>query len=222
MDGDEGGEGTGAYTTFTGKAWSEWYPMSVGPGLSSISCPAADFCAGSSYLGVQTFDGLRWSSISQFPLVVSVSCSSAKFCMAVGTQAPFAYPVLYHGSSWVRESGTSLVGDPATVSCVGPTRCVELGYGVAIGAPNPEFVNTYNGTSWSRYSSFRLVGLEGMSCAGPSFCMALVGHGAYELADGSWKVSPLDDPSGVPQSISCATASFCITVDSKGRAFLYS
>ena len=91
-------ENLGGIATYNGSEWS--FPVVVDPGnyISSVSCPAANFCAAVDGLLPQGFNsgngsgelfvynGFTWSSPSSIDggaVIQSVSCATSGFCIAV-------------------------------------------------------------------------------------------------------------------------------------------
>ena len=222
--------GSGGYTIFNGTSWSSIVEINGGGGLDSVSCPTVDFCAAvGGYVGVQTFNGRTWSTPSHLSLPRggevdgnSVSCTSTQFSVAIGTFPPQTVPFIYNGAFWSNEKGILLPGDSEDVSCVTSSRCVLLGFGVNIGVPNPAFVSTYDGISWSEFLLVYIAQILWrrvlrrtvfLHVSGQRWCRVLRG--------GTWVASTLRETVGQLTAVSCVAVTFCIAVDTKGRAFTY-
>ncbi len=185
-------------------------------------------------------------------LIKGISCASSSFCIAVGyasatippggVAAPLAE--LWDGSSWSPmatpgvPSGSMFMG----VSCGSARFCVAVGSAPVEGAPGYEatatLLETWNGSAWSVGGSATPFGgagvLDGVSCASPSFCVAVgysedgSGGGTLSLAEtwngSSWSITPTPDPatgSGAVNEllgVSCPSSSFCMAVGDDGSA----
>ena len=167
-----------------------------------------------------------------------VSCTSASLCFAVGTtgtDANQAYVEQWNGTTW----GASTV-PPATgvteiqvmnMSCSTPTMCMAVGQAL-VGSTDSAWSAQWNGSSWSGVVTPSPGGvtatmLEGVSCVGSSFCVAV---GDVEPGSGptyenlietwngtSWTILPLT-PSTPPafaeflSGVSCFSVTSCTAV----------
>jgi hypothetical protein len=169
-----------------------------------------------------------------FTLLNGVSCVGPVFCMAVGrTQvgANFAPLVERYDGSWSILSAPSPSGGTggyfSGVSCTGPDFCAAVGVQYP-GAFEQNFTEIWNGTSWSikaapDRSASANGSLSGISCANPTFCIAVGGDAAggtdeslVERWNGTkWSIVT-DAPSGGLQPelnmVSCLSTSFCSAV----------
>ena len=112
---------------------------------------------------------------------------------------------------------------PGLVSCASASFCV------AIDAANSR---TYDGTSWGAPISTGISGgAAGLTCPTRSFCVAVYGADAFVFNGSSWSTQALEDQhcafgicEGGPgfDSVSCASASFCVAGDDSGNVFTYS
>lgn len=193
--------------------------MSVDPGqaLVALSCPAPGRCVAIDSSGAAvTEDGRTWSSPTPGvappegdPAPGELTCPSAGWCLAIhsadevttwsaaGTAGGGAWapPVLLGGAHHVQ-----------AVACAAPGSCVAID-GVGDG-----YVLT--GSMWSSQIN-AWGGATDIACGSPTSCVAAMGGMA--LWNGSSWVKPVDvDPTGMPTAVSCATASFCVAVDSTG------
>ena len=86
-------------------------------------------------------------------------------------------------------------------------------------------VVSYDGSAWSRPLAIESdTGLDGVSCASQSFCIAIDGEGnAFTYNGGSWSAPDLIDPpvNAQLEAVSCATSLFCVAVDEAGHALTY-
>jgi hypothetical protein len=87
-------------------------------------------------------------------------------------------------------------------------------------------VMTYNGSTWSLPQTLATTyGIEDVSCASASFCVALDGHGHVSTFDGvSWSAFYWPLPPTAPEvallAVSCASAAWCVAVGYPG-AYAY-
>jgi hypothetical protein len=200
--------------------------------FTGVSCVSGSFCmAAGSYQGESNESGLvsRWNgtswSISPTPApappagtpsanayeLASVSCPSVTFCVAVGEQESSSGGVplaeQWNGDDW------SIVPMPAPgPSGTSPTPPITTGRPMAAALLSP------------RDSPLKSQGLNGVSCTGPNFCMAVgaVGSDKGDQAFGeewdgsSWSiVSPATSSPAVPQvfeGVTCSSALFCVAV----------
>ena len=174
--------------------------------------------------------------------VAAVSCATARFCMAVGdasrgaTAMPSqayrdtALAERWNGSRWrvIPAPSPTHASRFTGVSCPSPTACVAVGSS-ANGART--LAERWNGARWTvqRTPDIGHVGysaLTAVSCATAANCMAVgtYNEGTFGIAeqwDGSrWTirrlpvppVPPGEEPLVLPASVSCATATACVTV----------
>jgi hypothetical protein len=160
-----------------------------GVSMTSLQCPAADFCAG---VGDQV-----WDSGNQLVLVVStspgagpaswredvldqnlvqLSCPSAGFCAAVTDEGTLATSVDPPGGSKDWHS-TTLGTTLGVVDCPSASFCIGLGHGGRIWTSTDP---TGGAGAWSPSGAPQLTipagggeaGGARLSCAGPSLCVA--------------------------------------------------
>jgi hypothetical protein len=143
---------------------------------------------------------------------------------------------IYNGSSW-RSAGSSDCNNNfcspnslSSLSCTSPTFCagVTPPWWVSIEASTVYLVNpyglTYNGTGWNtpQLLDYQFIVPNSVSCADPSFCVAVDNSGDYFLYDGtSWASSVNIDGTTSLNSVSCPSSSFCVAVDATGNALTY-
>lgn len=190
------------------------------------------------------WDGKGWKAVSapdtspaQANQLNSVSCTSSSFCTAVGqyTSSSDNLATLaqkWNGTSWsiTKSPDTSATQSNllSAVSCTSTSLCVSGGYYSGSLGFDQVLAQKWNGTSWSK-TLIQSAGtpsdnnLNGVSCAGTAFCMAV---GAYSngtndqaLAQKWNGTSWATVPSSTPQStdlngVSCVSASFCMAVGS--------
>ena len=80
-------------------------------------------------------------------------------------------------------------------------------------------VLTYNEGRWGPPTPFIDAALEGVSCKGPDFCVAVGGRFAMIYNGSDWSAPSAIDPSNVLLDVSCPLIGQCIAVDSVGHAF---
>ncbi|HLI74375.1 MAG TPA: hypothetical protein VKU86_10895 [Acidimicrobiales bacterium] len=174
------------------------------------SCPTPQFCvvvddAGNAY----AFAGF-WSGAQ--PLGVGtpaagkayVSCVGQSFCMAsMGNPQT----TVWNGSSWGPPLSVPAPARLQSLACASPTFCTMVdGEGDAF---------RYNGSRWSGTSG-AWGGPTGSSCPDPNFCVATEGGGTAMWNGSSWAQPGDQDTQGALESVSCTSASFCLTGDSSG------
>jgi hypothetical protein len=173
--------------------------------------------------------------------LISVSCTSARFCMAVGhySRGAGARPSpafrdrtlaeAWNGSRWriVRTPSPSRESEFRGVSCTSPTACTAVG---SSAAGQRTLAGRWNGRRWAiqrtpNLSRIGYTALTAVSCASPTDCTAVGtyngGVGIAEQWNGTrWalqRLPTLPGPLGevplvVPVSVSCTSATACMTV----------
>ncbi len=209
---------------------------------------------------------------SYVPFLVSVSCTSTTFCVAVGsnefqqdTATGLVVTIVetFNGASWSLMPSPNLP-EPAggngmsvltSVSCVSTTFCVAGGWGGPVSGTQLPLIETFNGSSWSitpipappnpyplsvanEYSAH----LESVSCASPSFCVAVgfvngetsSNHSVFgailtEAFNGSsWSITQNPYSNVVVTNravlflggVSCTSPSYCVAVGSNGLTLI--
>jgi hypothetical protein len=209
----------------------------------SVSCPTARFCVAVDDQGnaLRFVNGV-WSKPQslQASALTGVSCTAPDFCVAVGVNddayvlrgaawSP-APPIGHEGAGGADSSGTSGL---SAVSCVGTTFCMA---GDVAGR-----VWTFDGRRWTRprrieprgaYLTDRqagTAGISGLSCATPTFCVAVTVGGRALIFDGkSWSTPSALEPAQSVSSdrylshsalagVSCPGPGFCVAVDPTGN-----
>jgi hypothetical protein len=197
----------GGYVATRGSGWTRPARSVVHPGfgngVGSISCTRGGVCLElTEGLTARRFDGHGWHSVAAPPFTGPLSCVSANWCAVMD---PYVGRVsVFDGTRWHKPVGSFRNEDePFDFACASRTACIASGVGL---------LRVWNGRRWvstkrvgPKYSSS-----QGVSCAGPHFCMALGAWGASWRFDGTaWhKVDGL--PGG--EAISCTSASFCTVV----------
>ena len=208
--------------------------------LIGVSCTSSTFCAAVGTLN-EMWNGSAWSIVPGTPAgaqVNGVSCSSPSACMAVGISGSESW----NGSTWslvpIGLAGTSSTLN--AVSCSGPSACTAVGNfapNISCGPFPPcgqvyqeTLIESWNGSVWSivpspNAPSFLANDLTGVSCTGPSACMA-VGYAdsngsldqtLIESWNGSvWSIVPSpntsDDQPNYLTGVSCSSSVSCTTV----------
>jgi hypothetical protein len=164
--------------TFDGRSWSTTVLPARSSGavsdrLFDVSCPTISFCIAVDLDGsALTYDGRAWSP-NRGPAMrdtTSVSCPTTTFCMAVG-QGGYS---TFDGKAWsapkrVPQFQSALFPE---VSCAAANSCTVIGL-------NGESSQWRDG-SWSTPVSVftgEFLGTVAISCATPSFCMAVSSRG---------------------------------------------
>jgi hypothetical protein len=206
-------DGPGHMTTFNGQTWSA--PMSVtgsGGFIPDLSCPSASFCAATTNTGVAFYRGTAWNASRKTPLTLprAISCTSSTFCLAADGAAGSA--ITYNGRTWSAPVSFDTKGYLNSVSCASPTFCVALDmWGRAF---------RYNGTKWSGPVTLAAGSLQNQiyfqaSCTRTKFCAVIGGSGDDEIIGyngTAWSTPVVLHKSLI--SVSCTTATFCVSVDS--------
>jgi hypothetical protein len=174
--------------------------------------------------------------------LTGISCTSARFCMAIGdyTRGAGARPSpafrdrtlaeAWNGSRWriLRTQNPSRQSELRSVSCTSSRACTAVG---SSAAGQWTLVERWNGRRWAiqptpNVSRIGYSALTAVSCASSTACTAV---GTYDLGvlgiaeqwNGTrWAIQRLPTPPGapreapdvVPASVSCASATACMTV----------
>jgi hypothetical protein len=190
------------------------------------------------------WSGKGWKAVSsantsqaQANQLNAVSCTSSSFCTAVGQYTNGSHEQATLAQKW-NGTGWSITKTPDTgatqfnllsgVSCPSASLCVSAGYYTGSLDFDQVLAQKWNGTSWSK-TPIQSAGtpsdnsLNGVSCAGTAFCMAVgsYSNGANDQAlaqkwNGTSWATVL---SGAPPStdlngVSCVSHSFCMAVGS--------
>jgi hypothetical protein len=218
--------------------------------LRGVTCVGSTECVAVGYVGffpaqrtlVEMWDGSAWSIVASpspgdSSYLASVACSGPSWCVAVGNQVGAREQTLvesWSGGAWTVVPTPDPPGyDSAlnAVSCTGADRCVAVGQSDLDRNDRPPtrtLVESWNGSVWSVVPSpspgDSYDNLEGVSCAGPSTCVA-VGASAVGLQsarplqeawDGTtWTVVPGPVPGGgegALNGVDCTSTSACVAV----------
>ena len=188
---------------------------------------------------------LAWSIVpspnaspAQSNQLSAVSCSGPSACVAVGQYdtlgsfPPLAQTLIesWNGSAW------SIVPSPnaspaqsnqlSAVSCSGPSACVAVGQKSSASTPQQTLIESWNGSAWSIVPSPNTSPtqgnlLAGVSCTGPSACVAVGAGGTGQTLIESWNgsawsivPSPNTSPTQVNGlgGVSCSLPTACVAV----------
>jgi hypothetical protein len=223
--------------------------------LISVSCTSARACmavgsydtsgpAERGYTLAEAWNGKTWIIIptpnptsSLGNNLYGVSCSSANACMAVGGhQIPHGGVPLaeaWNGKTWTVKPTPKPDNDSAldSVSCSSANACIATGFAIQNNGNN-WFSEAWNGRTWTikpapRPNGTTFSGLDGVSCASGSLCIAA---GDYEVDNSSksrtlaetwngetWTINttanPRDGANGSDLTgVSCSSADACMAV----------
>jgi hypothetical protein len=239
---------------FNGVSWSKPTPLHI-QAMTTVSCPSATFCVGGDVNGaVLVFRGGSWSRqkkldpgssgfLDLFGIsgITTVSCPNSSFCMSGDVRGKVS---TFDGNRWTHSRpleprtlyrNDTIAGAPAVVgvSCPNASFC-----GAATVAGR---VLIWNGASWSEpdlltpnenlalQELVNLPVITGISCASPTFCVAVTSSGdSYNYNGRTWsKLYPIDPSSAVTgnrdglTAVSCPSRLFCVAVDDLGRALTF-
>jgi hypothetical protein len=221
------GDGRGNAFVYNGTSWSR--PTQVSSiGLAQISCGSRTFCGALDLVGRRAmfFNGSAWSKPASIPgssQPLSISCRPWGFCMALDGTSTGTWRLKgghWFGSGSLNASNPVGGSEPnvgSAISCSGPRFCAALdNFGEAF---------TWSRGKWSRRFKFDpslLDGVDAVSCTSWQACVVVDGDGITTRWNGqAW--SPLrriDIKAGLTD-VSCATGSFCVAVDDRGRVLTY-
>jgi hypothetical protein len=219
-----------------------------GSSLDSVSCASANYCVAVGAASVDgpspelgpvtvrdTWNGVAWESETGVPAnknaLTGVSCASASFCAAVGTHSnqgsPSPVKSIWNGTSW--EGGREgTLGSLNAVSCASPTFCVAVGYQIGKHSVFESLIESWNGATWAIIPGPQRAsggnGLESVSCASPTRCVAVGGSVAagplVEAWNGEvWSIVPTPGAEGDhAKAVSCVSGDVCELVGSETSA----
>ena len=140
----------------------------------------------------------------------SVSCSPS-FCAAVGANG---YAVTFNGRSW----GTATQIDSSYTFGLSSVSCRSAGFCAAIDdAGNGQ---TFSGSSWTTPAQVSSSSLDSVSCASPSFCVAVNGD-SYTFNGTSWSAATTIGNGESFDGVSCPSSSFCAAVGHNGSGAVF-
>jgi hypothetical protein len=244
--------------TWNGAGWTRRPTTAVAGELAGVSCASVSFCAGvgqADWTGsTQPAMAATWNgtSLSRVPLPLpagsissrlsTVSCASTAACVAVGWSDNTLFSERWNGSRWLLGPAPQLATAGGTVlssvSCTSATFCVAVGSHLDPLEQPIALVERWNGTAWSTMLSPATPDptseFTGVSCAGPSACVAVgaeqdgAGHqlALAESWDGSaWSLDAVPVPAGATggelDSVSCLTGGVCTAFGTYATAAAY-
>jgi hypothetical protein len=196
--------------------------------LSGVSCSSATFCFAVGSEGVvngartltERWNGSTWSVVAspQVDALAGVSCVSPKLCFAAGydvtEEGAETLIERWNGTKWSinsLENPSGFNNYLTSVSCASATSCAAVGFVGSDLADQPLEMH-WNGTKWSVVFGFANidspnVDMTGVSCAGPTFCIA-VGTQTERWNGKTWsKIAPAGGG-----AVSCVSATSCLAV----------
>lgn len=198
--------------TFNGSSWSAPTALSGTTTLYDVSCVSATFCVAGGVQNVYVYRGVNWAAM---PIATGVSaqvvsCRSSTFCMTLAQNGVSNDPVtgayVFDGSAWTKAPGVDLTSATA-MSCGAISRCLAV-------APNGTLAYTSSG--WSQVVPANGTPLfSRVSCPAAAPCVAIDGGGNVQIFNGTaWSSGGKPDPTmGTLNSLTCASATFCVAVD---------
>ena len=208
--------------SWNGSVWTiQPDPITFGSGLSGVSCLSSTDCiaVGSSNGTslIESWNGAAWSTVPSPGTgnLNGVSCTDSAHCVAVGqTLVGSSFQTLietWDGSFWTvvpNPSNGTLTG----VSCTSSVDCMAVGW-QSVGPQSVQtLVESWDGTAWATLPNPNTSGdsrLFGVTCANPSFCMAV--GSVDESWDGTtWTVVPNTFYGGQLQGVSCTGLTDCV------------
>lgn len=231
-------------------------------GLNAVSCIGVDACTavGSTYSGplAERWNGVSWT-VQPTPrpgglenaAFAGVSCGSATMCVAVGNGISFqnaevVFAEHWNGSHWTADTlpvpPNGYQPSVEAVSCSSANGCTAVGRYVGH-TGIITLAERWNGSRWAAQTppnpgrinpSYYSV-LSGVSCTGPSACLAVgkfttdrYSAGDTPLTEAwngtNWKIEPTPHPPGARSStlasVSCTSADACTAVGTADRRVL--
>ena len=214
----------GNAVTYNGGLWSQ--PVRVGPPATyEISCPTTRFCAAVGANGlagapstIATLEHGAWMSSqastsgAASDRLLGIACPSVTLCIAVNFDG---HVLTFNGSGW-SSSTRAIVKGLDSVSCSSSAFCMAV-------ANTGAYVTLAHG-SWSRVRfipGFRSQFARSLSCTSSGSCdvFALAGTVA-RWQGGRWSRPLTVFPGGYAATVtvSCASPSRCVAVNSRGQA----
>jgi hypothetical protein len=213
--------------------------------LSGVSCAASACEAVGGYVDrsgtfvplAERWNGTAWQAQpapnparASMNFLFGVSCPSSSDCTAAGqgngAGTPFTLGERWRDGRWSIEAVLSPVGAAENqlngIACPATDRCVAVGtVGPTRGVVSTEAL-AWNGTAWrlQHIPTLPGAGLNGVTCASETDCVAVGGSNAGPLAEHwngkTWAIQPTPNPSSQPQNaligVACPTSAACIAV----------
>ena len=224
-----------------GGAEAKGQPMGL-PSLTSISCPAEEFCmAVGRYSASQALGASEWTLAEQLrdgtwtvaPGITglsqawldSISCSSARLCLTVGEYSSPALVEVFRDGHWSPAPGPDL--DLQAVSCPTGLSCTAVGARAVGTRVADTAVESFDGARWHLVASpnpdASNNSFDGVSCPSPNWCAAVGSDGpgglrplAEEWDGAGWSLTSRPvAPSRFGSrfsSVSCAAPGSCVAV----------
>lgn len=209
-------------------AWG--LPVLVDPStpLTSVSCPASDFCTAVDGQGrAVQYIGRAWTPPRRIDStsLTSVSCSGPGFCAAVDREGN---ALIYDGGTWSapQRIDRTTFPDLTSVSCSSPTFCA------AVDGDGNGFV--YNGRRWSSPQEadpqgWTLVSraVPVVSCPADGLCVGVdQENNVFFYVAGNWQAASTTAarvPAQVSydNAISCGSSTFCVASQNLGQLIAY-
>jgi hypothetical protein len=207
-----------------------WHLVNLARAVSYPSCPSTSFCAGLSGGDVVTSahpTGGRhaWKiiNIDGAARLSNLSCPSARFCLALDSLGRVAFSADPGGgaSHWYFSAAPS-ASNLVEVTCASSTLCVardSTKQGVVAITTHP----TDGSVAWQD-TVVNGAFVDGLSCAGPSFCAVSTFRGLVAAtcnpaaSPPHWTSASVDGFTQV-NDVACASAKLCLAADVAGRTF---
>ena len=203
----------GRVLTFDGTRWHR--QLLTTDELADVSCVSNTFCVAveKDDGGVWMFDGTDWTEDEDVTPDGSdaVTCSSPSWCVLSDYRTEIQ---TYDGTGWSRPLTIDHVGFVRGLSCSSSTFCMAVDdHGAGI---------VYDGSSWTRANT-RELWLQSVSCPTDGHCEAssLYIGDVLSYRDGWGASTFLESRAGQPAAVSCASARFCMAVDTYGNAIRF-
>jgi hypothetical protein len=222
-------------------------PTPAGGGaLNSVSCTSRSACTAvggtaSGRVLAERWNGITWTiqptpnpagAVQSF--LLAVSCTSPSACIAAGayfTTSSQSGPVRSLAERWNGKRWTILpTPNPAKavqsflngVSCTSPSACTAIGEQHSAAGIVHTLAERWNGATWRIQPTpdppgVQFASLAGVSCTGPSACLATGGSDQGTLAErwngNAWRIQPTPNPPGggniLLASVACPASSAC-------------
>jgi len=217
-------DGVWGHATLVDRAYDRSGGLGYLTGFSEVSCASASYCVALDEHGYAfTLVNGHWQPpqlidrVAGDSFYAAVSCPAIGHCVVTDSSGRVAF---LRSGRWT--SFTPLWRN-STVA-VSALSCVSLMFCLAIDTSGG--AHTFNGTTWA--ALVQLQPDDGyLSCPAVATCVVLSQFRAQALVHGRWgharKIDDSDPVNGVSgesvlRAISCVSATWCVAVDSDGRA----
>jgi uncharacterized Fe-S cluster protein YjdI len=200
--------------TETDGSWSGAVPLAGALDPSTVSCTSAQFCLAADPNALfWQYSGSAWASVAApsglADGTMAVSCASATLCGLADSEGGLT---TYNGSAWTALADTT--GNWSTISCPATSFC-------AAGDFNNGDVALFDGASWSAPTVLDSTGIEALSCASATFCIATSENAdVYEFNGSTWTPMTTNTDASFT-SVSCPSSTFCAAVDYTGSVYTW-